>query len=621
MRSHNLPPASPAPIARPEPAAPQAPLAHARAGYRPVGAVHASGALGLALLLVASGAAGLRAQARQPRLLLRYDHPAAEWIEALPLGNGRLGAMVFGGIARERIQFNEATLWSGGPHDYDHPGAAAVLPELRSLLLAGKQAAADSLASARFMSIPLQQMAYQAFGDIHLTFPGLEGADSAVTAYGRQLDLDSALATTRFRRGATTYTRQVFASYPAGVVVVRLSADRPGQVSVSASLSSAHAGALRHALPGDQLSLSGGVEGGAIRYEARLLVRASGGRVGMSDTLATVTGADAVTLVLAAATNYVSYDDVSGDPVARNDRTVSRLGDVAFPKLLADHEGDYRALFRRVSLDLGASAPAVAALSTDERIARFAAQSDPGLVTLLFQYGRYLLIASSRAGGQPANLQGLWNDSNTPPWGSKYTVNINTEMNYWPAEVTNLAECHQPLLRFIGDLAKTGAVTAQHFYGCGGWCVHHNSDIWALSNPVGNFGEGSPTWANWPMGGAWLSLHLWEHFAFDGDEAWLRSTGYPLMKGAAQFLLDWLVEGPDGFLVTAPSTSPENEYKTPDGYLGAVSVMTTADLAITRALFDKILRATGVLHVDPDFRTRVKTALDRLPPYKVGRKG
>ena len=247
--------------------------------------------------------------------------------------------------------------------------------------------------------------------------------------------------------------------------------------------------------------------------------------------------------------------------------------------------------------------------------------SDPGLEALYFQFGRYLLISGSRPGGPAVNLQGIWNPHLRPPWSSNYTVNINTEMNYWPAETTNLAECHEPLLRFIGDLAKTGAVTARHFYNCGGWCVHHNSDIWALSNPVGDFGQGNPVWANWPMAGLWFSLHLWDRYAFGGDTDWLRSTGYPLMKGAAEFALDWLVEGPEGFLVTAPSTSPENQYKTPDGYVEAVSVMTTADLALVRGALLNVMQASEILGTDAAFREKVKKTFDRLPPYKIGRKG
>lgn len=597
MRRHNLPPAPSSP-ARACPPSVRARAERARPAC-------AAAAVGASLVLVCT-AAGLQAQAAEQRLVLHYDRPATEWIEALPVGNGRLGAMVFGGIGEERLQFNEATVWSGGPHEYDHPGAAAVLPELRALLFAGKQAAADSLASAKFMSIPLQQMAYQAFGDIHLRFLGL---DTAVAEYRRQLDLDSAIATTRFRVGATTYTRQVFASNPAGVVVVRLTADRPGQVSVAASLTSAHAGAVRHALAGNELSLAGGVTGGAIRYEARLLVRSAGGRLVLADTLATVTGANDVTLLLAGATNYVSYDDVSADPIARNDRTLARLRATPYTQLQTEHERDYRALFARVSLDLGASAAAVAALPTDERVARFATAADPQLVTLLFQYGRYLLIASSRAGGQPANLQGIWNDSNTPPWGSKWTVNINTEMNYWPAEATGLPEVTAPLFALIRDVSRTGARTAKVHYDLPGWVLHHNTDLWRGTAPIDG-----PQWGLWPMGGAWLTQHLWWHWQYEGNRTFLRDTAYPLMRGAAHFFVNYLVPDPrgTGWLLTGPSVSPENK---------GIVMDPTMDNQLLRSLFAHTIAASAILHVDSAFADTLRALRAQLPPDRIGRLG
>jgi alpha-L-fucosidase 2 len=514
--------------------------------------------------------------------------------------------MIFGGIANERIQFNEATLWSGGPHDYDHPGASAVLPRIRSLLFAGNQRAADSLASAAFMSVPLQQKAYQAFGDIHLRFIGL---DTAVSDYGRELDLNRAVATTRFRVGGTTYTRQVFASNPAGAIIVQLSADRPGRLTVAISLTSAHVGAARHAVGKDELSVQGEVEGGAIRYEARLLMRAQGGQLSVADTVATVTGANGVTLILTGATNYVRYDDVSGDPVARNDRTLAAIRATPNARLLQDHVGDYRALFDRVSLDLGRSAPVVEALPTDQRVARFAAQADPELVTLLFQYGRYLLIASSRAGGQPANLQGIWNDSNTPPWGSKWTVNINTEMNYWPAEATGLPEVTAPLFAMLRDVSQTGARTAKVHYDLPGWVLHHNTDVWRGTAPIDG-----PQWGLWPMGGAWLSQHLWWHWQYEGNRTFLRDTAYPLMRGASQFFVHYLV--PDsrhpGWLITGPSVSPENR---------GIVMGPTMDNQLLRDLFGHTIAASELLHVDSAFADTLRTLRAKLPPDQIGRLG
>ncbi len=574
--------------------------------HRAMGRVRrpATGAFCLAMLT--SAATVLGAQTAPGRLALRYDRPAAEWIEALPVGNGRLGGMVFGGIASERIQFNEATLWSGGPHEYDHPGASAVLPQIRSLLFAGNQRAADSLASVAFMSVPLQQKAYQAFGDIHLRFIGL---DTVVSDYGRELDLNRAVATTHFRAGGTTYTRQVFASNPAGVLVVQLSADRPGRLSVAISLTSAHAGAERRAVGRDELSLQGGVQGGAIRYEARLLVRAAGGRVATADTVATVTGANSVTLVLAGATNYVRYDDVSGDPVARNDRTLARIRAAPYARLLEDHLRDYRALFDRVSLQLGGSAPAVDALPTDERVARFATQADPDLVTLLFQYGRYLLIASSRAGGQPANLQGIWTDSNRPPWDSKWTVNINTEMNYWLAEPTGLGELTAPLFAMIRDVSRTGARTAQVHYDLPGWVLHHNTDLWRGTAPIDG-----PQWGLWPMGGAWLSQHLWWHWQYEGNRTFLRDTAYPLMRGAAQFYVHYLVPDPrhPEWLITGPSVSPENK---------GIVMGPTMDNQLLRDLFAHTIAASELLQVDAAFADTLRTLRAKLPPNQIGRLG
>jgi alpha-L-fucosidase 2 len=421
--------------------------------------------LALSFLSIVHGQGAPPAPASAP---LWYDKPAVAFEEALPLGNGRLGATVFGGPGSDRIMLNESTLWAGGPIDPAvNPEAVSYLPKVREALFKSDYKLADQL--TRKLQGKFSQ-SYAPLGDFFIDAEALRSR--AVVAYRRELDLGSAVARTAFTDGSVSFTREYFVSYP--------------------------------------------------------------------------------------------------------------------DRRLREYAGDV---------------------------------SDPGLEALYFQFGRYLLISGSRPGGPAVNLQGIWNPHLRPPWSSNYTVNINTEMNYWPAEVTNLAESHEPLLRFIGDLARTGAVTARHFYNCGGWCVHHNSDIWALSNPVGDLGQGSPVWANWPMGGVWLSQHLWEHFAFGDDRAWLRDTGYPLMKGAAEFAMDWLIEGPDGFLVTAPSTSPENMYKTPDGYAGAVSVITTADLALIRGLFLNTIQASTTLGIDADFRARVKTRLDRLPPYKIGRRG
>jgi alpha-L-fucosidase 2 len=557
----------------------------------------------IAALLVAPAA--LAAQASAP-LTLRYDRPAQQWVEALPVGNGRLGAMVFGGIGAERVQFNESTVWSGGPHDYDHAGASDVLDSLRTLLFAGRQREADALASARVMSLPLAQERYQAFGDLRLVFPGLD--TSAVAGYTRTLDLDRAVATTRFRIGGTTYTRELFASHPGNVLVVRLTADRPGAVTVSAVPASAHANATRRRVDARTIAMAGGVANGAIRFEARLMVRAEGGRVTVGDTIATVTGANAVTLVLAGATNYVSYRDVSADPAARNVATLERVHDVPYARLLAAHVADHQRLFHRVTIDLGASDAAVTPLTTDVRLARFAGGRDPELAALLFQYGRYLLIASSRPGGQPATLQGIWNESNTPPWGSKYTVNINTEMNYWLAEPTGLGELTAPLFAMLRDVSGTGRRTARVHYDAPGWVLHHNTDLWRGTAPIDG-----PQWGLWPSGGAWLTQHLWWRWEYGGSRAFLRDTAYPLMRDASRFFVHYLVPDPrTGLLVSGPSVSPENK---------GIVMGPTMDHQIVRDLFARTIAASESLGADAALRDTLRGVRARIAPNRVGRLG
>jgi alpha-L-fucosidase 2 len=563
-------------------------------------------ALGAGLLLLVGAKAG-EAQQRGEDLVLWYPSEARAWVEALPVGNGRLGAMVFGGPVRERIQFNEETVWNGEPREYHRPGAVGHLDEVRAALFAGDQDRADALASVHLMGAPKRQQSYQAFGDLRLNFSGIDS--TAVTEYRRQLDLDSGVVRTRFRVGEVTHTREVFASHPDQAIVMRISADRPGNVSFTVRPTSAHRSGFNAPLltrvGGDQLSLYGTVELGVIEFEARLLVRAEGGVVELGDTIATVTGADAATLVLAGATNFVRYDDVSGDPTARNDRTIEGIRDRSFDRMLRDHVADHQALFRRVELDLG---PGRANTPTDERVTRFGDGEDPALAALLFQYGRYLLIASSRPGSQPANLQGIWNESNNPPWNSKYTVNINTEMNYWLAEPANLAELSEPLFSLIRDVSETGAVTAREHYGADGWVLHHNTDLWRGTAPID-----APFYGLWPTGGAWLSQHLWWRYEYGGDSAFLRETAYPLMKGAARFFTHYLVEDPKtGHLVSGPSVSPE---------IGGVVMGPTMDHQIIRELFANTIRASETLGVDAAFRDTLAWMRERIAPNRIGRLG
>jgi alpha-L-fucosidase 2 len=555
---------------------------------------------GFALTLVSAPAI---AQSSARPQSLWYDAPATQWVEALPVGNGRLGAMVFGGIAQERIQFNEATIWTGGPHDYARAGASRYLSRLRELLYAGRQAEAEALAQVHFMSAPLRQRAYQAFGDLRLTFPSIDSTQ--VQTYRRELDLDSAIVSTRYRVDGVTYSRRVFASHPDGVIVMQLRADQPGRLSFTLTPTSAHKWHLRKSLGGGQLSMQGMVEDGVIQFEARLLVRADGGETSFTDSSATVRGATSATVLLSGATNFVSYADVSADPIARNDATMARVGDKGIDALLAAHVADHQALFRRVRLNLGGAAPEI---PTDQRVLRAKRSADPGLDALFFDYGRYLLIASSRAGGQPATLQGLWNDSNTPPWDSKYTVNINTEMNYWLAEPANLAELTEPLFHLLRDVAVTGRATAREHYAAQGWVLHHNTDLWRGTAPINNSNHGI-----WPSGGAWLTQHLAMHWEFGGNRAFLRDTAYPVMRGAALFFLDQLSADPrSGRLVSGPSNSPEQ---------GGLVMGPTMDHQIIRDLFTNVIDAGATLGVDAPLRARLAAARARIAPNRIGRLG
>jgi alpha-L-fucosidase 2 len=541
----------------------------------------------------------------QGPLELWYREPAKLWVEALPVGNGHLGGMIFGGAAHERIQFNEQTVWTGEPHDYAHPGAYRSLGQIRQLLFDGKQKEAEDLAMREFMSVPIRQRAYQAFGDLLLDFPDIK--DDSVTAYRRSLDLDTAVAKVEFTSQGVTYRREIFASYPSKLLVVRLTASKPGSLSFTAGLKSAHEGSAIQVLNDGDLTMSGKVKDGAIRFEARLMVDAQGGHRETRDGKTVVTGADSATVVLAGATNFVNFRDVSGDPARHNVQAMVWAHSRSYDALRAGHIADYQKLFRRVTLDLGTSASA-AAKPTNERIRAFDQTGDPPLVALLFQYGRYLLISSSRPGGQPANLQGLWNESNDPPWDSKYTVNINAEMNYWPSEDTNLAECQLPLFDVMKELAQSGGITAKEQYNAGGWVLHHNFDLWRGAAPINASNHGI-----WQTGAAWLSTHLFEHYLFTGDKVFLRDTAYGLMKGSAQFFVDTLVKDPkSGRLITGPSNSPEQ---------GGLVMGPTMDREIVRTLFGDVIAASRILGVDAEFRQKLMEMRQQIAPLQIGKYG
>ncbi|MCU0915165.1 MAG: glycoside hydrolase family 95 protein, partial [Planctomycetes bacterium] len=449
----------------------------------------------------------------QSDLKLWYTEPAKEWTAALPIGNGRLGAMVFGGVAEDRYQLNEDSLWCGQPHDYAHEGAAQYLAQIRQLLFDGKQKEAEQLAMEHFMSVPLGQMPYQPFGDLKLTFSGHDQVED----YRRELDLDTALATTRYRADGVTYTRQAFASWPDQVIVVRLQCDTPGALSFTAALTSPNQEVQTQAVGDDTLAIRGrargyksrgdsGVVPGAVRFEGRCRVMVLGGQATVEDRQITVKDANAATLLLALATSVKSYQDISADPGARCADVLRKVADKTPRQARDAHVADHQTLFRRVSFDLGQPAVQV---PTDQRVLKYAEKEDPQLAALFFQYGRYLMIASSRAGGQPANLQGLWNESLNPPWDSKYTVNINTEMNYWLTEPTGLSECGRPLFDALAEVAASGRSTAQKHYNAPGWVLHHNFDLWRGTAPINASNHGI-----WPTGGAWLCQHLWWHYVY-----------------------------------------------------------------------------------------------------------
>jgi len=554
--------------------------------------------LALAVLTLAPAAPA------QDSLTLWYKQPAQLWVEALPVGNGRMGAMIFGGVSHERIQFNESTVWTGQPHDYAHHGAYQSLPKIRELLFAGKQKEAEDLAMKEFMSEPIRQQKYQAFGDLLIDYPGIDPA--SITGYRRDLNLQTAISTVEFKAAGVTYRREVFASYPAKVIVVRLSASKPGSLTFDAGLKSAHAGSQIALLPDGVLAMTGAVADSAIRFHASLLVTTEGGKRTAKDGKIFIDGADSATLILTGATDFINYKDVSGDPAARDAAVIAAVRLRRFDALKAEHLADYQKLFNRVSISFGTSPNTQ--LPTDERIKRFAQTGDPALVAMLFQYGRYLMIGSSRPGGQPANLQGLWNESNSPPWDSKYTDNINTEMNYWPVEETNLPECQLPLFDALRDLAQSGAITAKEQYNARGWVVHHNFDLWRGTAPINASNHGI-----WETGGAWLSTHLWEHYLFTGDKQFLRDTAYPLMKQASLFFVDAMVKDPvTGYLITGPSNSPEQ---------GGLVMGPTMDRQIVRALFGDTIAAAKALDLDTALRERLTAMRARIAPNQIGKYG
>jgi len=569
----------------------------------------------LAVMLINSGTlAGTgESDAHPGALCLWYGSPALAWTEALPVGNGRLGGMVFGGVKKEHIQFNEDSLWTGIPRDYSNPDAYEYLPEIRRLLLEGNQREAERLAMQEFMSIPLRQERYQPFGDIWIEFEG----DVGVTAYQRELNLDTAVASVQYTKGDVTFKRSVFASFPDQILVIRLTSNKTAQLNLTVSLTTPHEES-QVAAGGDVICLRGRVsdytprEGNVprpsiLRFESRLKVYQQDGEVVQEGKTLRIAGAGAVTMILAGATSYRNYGDISADPAALCEQVLSSVqGDYA--SLLQRHIQDHQELFRRVEIDLGTTEQAKK--PTDERILGFREGNDPDLSALVFQYGRYLLIASSRPGSQPANLQGIWNDRMEPPWESKYTININSEMNYWPAELSNLSECHEPMFDLLRDCSVTGRTSAKRHYDAQGWVVHHNTDIWRGAAPINASNHGI-----WPTGGAWMCQHLWWRYAFTQDKEFLENRAYPIIKQAALFFADYMVEDPRndrGWLISGPSNSPE---------IGGLVMGPTMDHQIIRNLFANCIEASEILAVDAEFRVRLEELRARIAPNQIGRHG
>lgn len=544
---------------------------------------------------------------------LWYDKPATNWLEALPIGNSHLGAMIYGQTDGETIQLNEETFWSGSPHNNNSPEAKVHLQEVRDSIFAGKEEAAHTIIDKYFFKGP-HGMRFLPLGKLEL----YGGIDFEQTShFRRELNLEDAVCTTTFKNklNGVTYTREVFASQADNVIVMRLKADKKGKLDFSLAHWCSGLKNSSHVKDGELVATIQNVEQegipGGLTAEIRALVKSDGQWDNTPDMIV-VKGATEATIYITAATNFVNYQDISGHPSELTQQTIASVSDKNYKELFARHLKKYQEQYQRVNLSLGGMD--ASDLPTDQRLAHFAGSKDWGMVSLMFQYGRYLLISSSQPGGQPANLQGVWNDKLNAPWDSKYTININAEMNYWPALVGNLAETQQPLFSMIRDLSHTGAETAQVMYGCGGWVAHHNTDLWRVAGPI----DGT-TWGMFPTGGAWLTTHLWQHYLFTGDKQFLREN-YPIMKGAADFLLDYMQRHPKyGWLMTVPTVSPEHG---PMGKQTTVTAGSTMDNQIVFDVLSNTLKAMSVLgENDEAYVQKLQQAISQLPPMQIGRYG
>ncbi|WP_040303398.1 glycoside hydrolase family 95 protein [Algoriphagus machipongonensis] len=553
------------------------------------------------------------AQERSP-LTLWYEQPAGEvWTNALPIGNGKLGAMVYGNVENELIQLNEHTVWSGGPNRNDNPDALAALPEIRRLIFEGKQKEAEELASKTIQTKKSNGQKFQPVGDLNIAFEG----HTTFTNYRRELDIERAVSKVTYEVDGVVYTREAIASFAENVIAVHLTASKPGMISFIASMTTPQPNASIALNSDNELAISGtttdheGVKG-KIKFKSLTKIKNIGGKLTSTGTSIAVKNADEATIYIAIATNFNNYLDLEGDENSRAKGFLVNATTQSFNDLLKTNLVDYQNYFNRVSLSLGETD--ASKLPTDERLRNFRTGNDPSLVSLYYQYGRYLLISSSQPGGQPANLQGIWNKEMSPPWDSKYTININAQMNYWPAEKTNLAELHEPFLKMVSEMAEAGEETARVMYGARGWMAHHNTDIWRITGPVDAI-----FWGIWSGGGAWTSQHLWDHFQYSGDMEYLKSI-YPILKGAAMFYVDFLVEHPDKpWLVVNPGTSPENAPAAHDG--SSLDAGTTMDNQLVFDAFSTVIQASELLKIDQAFADTLQLMRDQLPPMQIGKHG
>lgn len=546
-------------------------------------------------------------------LKLWYDKPAAIWNEALPLGNGRLGAMVFGDPSVERLQLNEETIWAGSPNTNAHTKSIDALPKVRKLVFEGKFDEAQALATQDIMSQTNDGMPYQTFGSAYISFPGHQ----KYTNYYRDLNIESATAKVKYTVNGVEFNREILSSFSDQVIVVKLSASQPGQITCNVFMNSP----IDKTVPsteGNQIILSGigtNFEGikGKVEFQGRIEAKNKGGEVSASNGVISINKADEVTLYISIATNFKNYQDITEDEVAKSKSYLEQAITKDFETIKKAHIAYYQKFFNRVSFDLGKND--LVSKPTNERIRDFSKQFDPQLASLYFQFGRYLLISCSQPGGQPANLQGIWNDMVTPPWDSKYTTNINAEMNYWPAELTNLSEMHEPFIQMAKELSVTGAATAKMMYNANGWVLHHNTDIWRVTAPVDSAASGM-----WPTGGAWVSQDLWERYLYTGDINYLKEI-YPIMKGAADFFLDFMITDPNtGYLVVVPSSSPENTHAGSNGK-STIASGTTMDNQLVFDLFTHVIEASKLVSPDADYTKKLSQALAKMPPMKIGKHG